>query len=189
LKKNLKREFVCLIYSFVEFVVSKNVHFDCEFCDSILIFFLLFVFKFVVFSNFSSILKNLANENRLSVSFSSMRKKESVDTLIRRWISLSNQRWIVRHYLFTWLTHSIRLIIIISIRWFNESFQLTIHSRINDHFIDYIISRFYLMTFNDYVTNQIFNMWAKYLICKKIENHLYETLCHHLIKTTHHLQT
>jgi hypothetical protein len=38
-----------------------------------------------------------------------------VDTLIHRWISSSNQRWIARHYLFTRLTHSIRFIIIISI--------------------------------------------------------------------------
>jgi hypothetical protein len=62
-----------------------------------------------------------------------------------------------------------------------------IRSRINDHFINYIISRFYLMTFNDYMTNRIFNMWAKYLTCKKIEDYLYKTLCNHLIKDIHHL--
>jgi hypothetical protein len=114
-------------------------------------------------------------------------RNNSVDTLIRRWTLLSNQRWIVRHYLLTRLTHSIRLIIIISIWWLDESFQLTIHSRINNHLIDHIISRFYIMTFNDYVTNRIFNMWAKYLTCEEIENHLYKTLCNHLIKIIHHL--
>jgi hypothetical protein len=110
-----------------------------------------------------------------------------VDILIRRWISSSNQRWIVRHYLLTRLFHSIRLIIIISIWWFNKLFQLTIHSWINDHLINHIISRFYLMTFNDYVTNRVFNMWAKYLTCEENENHLYKTLCNHLIKAIHHL--
>ncbi len=110
-----------------------------------------------------------------------------VDTLISKWISSSNQRWIARHYLLTRLIHSTRLIIIISIWWLDESFQLTIHSRIDNHLIDHIISRFYLMTFNDYMTNRVFNMWAKYLTCEKIENHLYKTLCNHLIKNIHHL--
>jgi hypothetical protein len=110
-----------------------------------------------------------------------------VDTLIRRWISSLNQRWIVRHYLLTRLIHSIWLIIIISIWWLDESFQLTIHSRINDHFIDHIISRLYLMTFNDYVINRVFSMWAKCLTCEEIENHIHKTLCNHLIKIIHHL--
>jgi hypothetical protein len=110
----------------------------------------------------------------------------TVDTLIDKWICSSNQRWIARHYLLTRLIHSIRLIII-SIWWFNESFQLTIHSRINDHLIDHIISRLYLMTLNDYVTNQVFSMWAKYLTSEEIENHLYKTLYNHLIKIIHHL--
>jgi hypothetical protein len=60
-----------------------------------------------------------------------------------------------------------------------------IYLRMNDHFIDNIISRFCLMTFNDYVTNRVFNMWAKYLTCEKIENHLYKTLCNYLIKIIH----
>jgi hypothetical protein len=107
----------------------------------------------------------------------------NVDTSVRRWTSSSNQRWIAQHYLLTRLTHSIRLIIITSIWWLDESFQLTIHSRINDHLIDHIISRFYLMTFNDYVMNRVFSMWAKYLTCEEIENHLYKTLCSHLIKS------
>jgi hypothetical protein len=106
----------------------------------------------------------------------------TVGTLVRRWIPSSNQRWTARHYLLTRLAHSIRLITIISIWWLDESFQLTIHSRISDHLIDHIISRLYLMTFNDYVTNRVFSMWAEYLTCKKIENHLYKTLCNHLIK-------
>jgi hypothetical protein len=107
----------------------------------------------------------------------------NVDTLVRRWISSSNQRWVARHYLLTRLAHSTRLIIIILIWWLDESFQLTIHSRIDDHLIDHIISRLYLMTFNDYVTNRVFSMWARYLICEEIENHLYKTLCNHLIKS------
>jgi hypothetical protein len=116
------------------------------------------------------------------MNFSSFKSCFSVDTLIRRWISSSNQRWIARHYLLTRLAHSIRLITFISIWWLDESFQLMIHSRIDDHLIDHIISRFDLMTFLDYVTNWVFNMWAKYLICEEIENHLYKTLCSHLIK-------
>jgi hypothetical protein len=103
----------------------------------------------------------------------------NVDTLIRRWISSSDQGWIVRHYLLTRRVHSIWLIIIISIWSLDESFQLTIHSRIDNHLIDHIIFRFYLMTFNDYVTNRVSSMWAEYLTCEKIENHL--------IKTIHHL--
>jgi hypothetical protein len=31
--------------------------------------------------------------------------KKTVDTLVRRWTSSSNQRWIARHYLFTRLSH------------------------------------------------------------------------------------
>jgi hypothetical protein len=110
-----------------------------------------------------------------------------VDTLIRRWISSSYQHWIARHDLLTRLIHSIRLIIIILIWGLDKLFQLTINSRINDHFINHIISHLYLMTFNDYVTNRIFNIWARYLICKEIENHLYKTLYNYLIKIIHHL--
>jgi hypothetical protein len=121
------------------------------------------------------------------MNFSSFKSCFNVDTLIRRWISSSDQRWIARHYLLKRLTHSIRLIIIIFIWWLDESFQLTIHSRIDDYLIDHIISRLYLMTFNDYVTNRVFSMWAEYLTCEEIENHLYKTLCNHLIKIIHHL--
>jgi hypothetical protein len=60
---------------FAEFFVSKNVYFDCEFCDSILILFLLFVSEFVASSIFSSILENLVNENQLFVSFFSWERK------------------------------------------------------------------------------------------------------------------
>jgi hypothetical protein len=76
-EENLKKEFACVVYLFVEFFVLENVHFDCEFCDSILIFSLLFMFEFVASSIFSSTLKNLANENQSSVSFFLMRKKKS----------------------------------------------------------------------------------------------------------------
>jgi hypothetical protein len=127
-------------------------------------------------------------QNDKCMNFSSFQSCFSVDTLIRRWISSSNQRWIARHYLFKRLIHSIRfIIIIISIRWLDESFQLTIHSRIDDHLIDHIILRLYLMTFHDYVTNRVSSMWAEYLTCEEIENHLYKTLCNHLIKIIHHL--
>jgi hypothetical protein len=62
-EKDLREEFVCVVCLFAEFFVLENVHFDCEFYDSILILFLLFVFEFVASSIFSSTLKNLANEN------------------------------------------------------------------------------------------------------------------------------
>jgi hypothetical protein len=63
---------------FAEFFVFENVHFDCEFCDSILILFLLYGFKLVVSSIFFSILKNFANEDSSSsASFFSMRREES----------------------------------------------------------------------------------------------------------------
>ncbi len=75
-EKSLKEEFVCVVCLFAELFVFENVHFDCELCDSILIFSLLFVFESVASSIFSSILENLASENQSSVSFSLMRKKE-----------------------------------------------------------------------------------------------------------------
>ncbi len=68
---------MCVVCFFAEFSVLENVHFDYEFCDSILILSLLFVSESVAFSIFSSILENLANENQSSASFSLMRKKES----------------------------------------------------------------------------------------------------------------
>jgi hypothetical protein len=73
-EKNLKEEFVCVVCSFAEFFVFENVYFDCEFCDSFLIFFLLFVFKFVTFFVISSTLENFSNENQSSMSFSSTKK-------------------------------------------------------------------------------------------------------------------
>jgi hypothetical protein len=75
-EEDLKKEFVCVVCLFAEFLVFENVHFDCEFCDSILIFFLLFVFESVAFSIFSSTLENLASENQSSASFFLMKKKE-----------------------------------------------------------------------------------------------------------------
>ncbi len=68
---------MCVVCLFAEFSVFENVHFDCEFCDSILILFLLFVFESVASSIFFSTLENLANENQSSASFFLMRKKES----------------------------------------------------------------------------------------------------------------
>jgi hypothetical protein len=76
-EEDLKEEFVCVVCLFAEFFVFENVHFDCEFCDSILILSLLFVSESVASSIFSSTLKNLANENQSSASFSLVRKKES----------------------------------------------------------------------------------------------------------------
>jgi cation transport ATPase len=68
-EENLRKKFVYVVYFFAEFVVLENVHFDCEFCDSILILSLLFIFEFVAFSIFSSILENFVNENQSSKSF------------------------------------------------------------------------------------------------------------------------
>ncbi len=69
---------MCVVCLFAEFSVSKDVHFDCEFCDSILILSLLSVFEFVVSSIFSSILENIANEDSSSfASFASMKREES----------------------------------------------------------------------------------------------------------------
>jgi hypothetical protein len=75
-EESLKKKFVCVVYFFVEFVLSKDIHFDCEFCDSILIFFRFSASESVAFLIFSSTLKNLANENQLFVSFLSIKKKE-----------------------------------------------------------------------------------------------------------------
>ncbi len=75
-EESLREKFVCAVCFFAEFVLSKNIHFDCKFCDSILIFFRFSVFEFVAFLIFFSILKNLANENQSSVSFLSMKKKK-----------------------------------------------------------------------------------------------------------------
>ncbi len=75
-EKNLKEEFVCVACSFAEFSVFENAHFDCEFCDSFLILFLLSMSESIAFLIFSSTLENLANENQSFESFLSMRKKE-----------------------------------------------------------------------------------------------------------------
>ncbi len=44
----------------------ENVHFDCEFCDSILILSLLFVLNSIVSFAVSFVLSNSANEKRSS---------------------------------------------------------------------------------------------------------------------------
>jgi hypothetical protein len=75
-EENLKEKFVCVVCFFAEFFVLENVYFDFEFCDSILIFSLLFVFELMTSLIFSSTLKNSANENQSFVSFLSVRKKE-----------------------------------------------------------------------------------------------------------------
>ncbi len=67
---------MCVVCLFAEFSVLENVHFDCEFCDSILILSLLSVSESVAFSIFSSTLENFANENQSFASFSLVRKKE-----------------------------------------------------------------------------------------------------------------
>jgi hypothetical protein len=59
----LRKKFVCAVCFFAEFALSKNIHFDCEFCDSTLIFFRLSASEFVASLVVSSTLENLANEN------------------------------------------------------------------------------------------------------------------------------
>jgi hypothetical protein len=77
-EKVLKKEFMCVVYFFAEFVVFENVHSDCEFCDSILIFFRFSASCFVAFFAAFSILKSSAKKNQSSfISFFSMKKKES----------------------------------------------------------------------------------------------------------------
>jgi hypothetical protein len=77
-EESLKKEFVCAVCLFFEFFVSKNVHSDCEFCDSTLILFLLFVFESIVSFAVLSILENLASEDSSSsASFSSIEREES----------------------------------------------------------------------------------------------------------------
>ncbi len=75
-EENLRKKFVCADCFFVKFALSKDIYFDYEFCDSILIFFRFSTFEFIAFLIFSSTLKNFANENQSFVSFLSMKKKE-----------------------------------------------------------------------------------------------------------------
>jgi hypothetical protein len=77
-EKNLREEFVCVVCSFAEFSVFENVHFDCEFCDSFLIFSLLFVFEFVASLVVSSTLENLLSEDQSSMSFFSTKEEVSM---------------------------------------------------------------------------------------------------------------
>jgi hypothetical protein len=77
LEEDLREKFVCVVCFFAEFSVSKDVYFDCEFCDSILILSRFSASEFVASLIFSSTLENFANENQSFVSFLSMRKKES----------------------------------------------------------------------------------------------------------------
>jgi hypothetical protein len=76
-EKDLKEEFMCVVCLFAEFFMLENIHFDCEFCDSIKILSLLFMFESVASSIFFSTLKNFASENQSFVSFFLMKKKES----------------------------------------------------------------------------------------------------------------
>jgi hypothetical protein len=69
---------VCVVCFFAEFSVLENVHANCEFCDSTLIFSRLFMFEFVAFFVVSSSLKNFSSENQSFVSFS-LTKKEFVN--------------------------------------------------------------------------------------------------------------
>jgi hypothetical protein len=111
-----------------------------------------------------------------------------VDTLVRRWTPSSDQRWTARHYLLRRLVHPVRLTTnTTSTRWLGGPFQLTVHSRTDDHLIDHISLRLYLVAFHDYVADRVFSMWAEYLACEEVEDHLYKTLCSHLIKIIHHL--
>ncbi len=59
---------MCAVCFFAEFALSKDIHFDCEFCDSTLILSRLSAFESVASLIFSSTLENLANEIQSSVS-------------------------------------------------------------------------------------------------------------------------
>jgi hypothetical protein len=77
-EKNLEEEFVCAVYFFFEFFVSKNVHSNCEFCDSILILSLLSLSESIVSSAVFSILQDFASEDRSSsASFFSVKREKS----------------------------------------------------------------------------------------------------------------
>ncbi len=76
-EENLKEEFVCVVCFFAEFVMLKNVHSNCEFCDSTLILSRLSVFEFVASFVVSSTLENFANETQSFESSSSAKKEES----------------------------------------------------------------------------------------------------------------
>jgi hypothetical protein len=67
---------VCAVCFFAEFALSKDIHFDCEFCDSTLILSRFSASEFVASLIFLSTLENFANENQSSVSSLLMRKKE-----------------------------------------------------------------------------------------------------------------
>jgi hypothetical protein len=75
-EESLREKFVCAVCLFAEFALSKDIHFDCEFYDSTLIFSRHSASEFVAFLIFFSTLKNLASENQSFVSSLSMRKKE-----------------------------------------------------------------------------------------------------------------
>ncbi len=75
-EESLKEKFVCAVCFFAEFALSKDIHFDCEFCDSTLILSRFSASEFVASLIFLSTLENFANENQSSVSSLLMRKKE-----------------------------------------------------------------------------------------------------------------
>jgi hypothetical protein len=75
-EESLKEKFVCVVCFFAEFVVLENVHSNCEFCDSTLIFSRLFVSEFVASFVVLSTLKNFANKTQSSESSSSAKKEE-----------------------------------------------------------------------------------------------------------------
>jgi hypothetical protein len=62
-EKDLREKFVCVVCFFVEFSVSKDLHSDCELCDSTAILFLLAVSEFVMSFVISSISEDFSNEN------------------------------------------------------------------------------------------------------------------------------
>jgi hypothetical protein len=77
-EKNLKEKFMCVVCFFAEFSMLENVHFDCEFCDSILILSLLSVLDSIVSFAVFFVLSDFANEKRLSFMLASwFEKKES----------------------------------------------------------------------------------------------------------------
>jgi hypothetical protein len=58
-EESLKEKFVCVVYFFAEFALSKNIHFDCESCNSVLIFFCCLCLNFLRLVLFFQFLKIL----------------------------------------------------------------------------------------------------------------------------------
>jgi hypothetical protein len=75
-EKNLKKEFACVVCFFADFSMLENIHFDCEFCDSILILFLLYVLDSIISFAVFFVLSDFVDENRSSFVLASWFEKE-----------------------------------------------------------------------------------------------------------------